>query len=156
SPRYGIPVYSDRAVKLLEPLLNKVTGQSDLSKLLLLVAPSSEPNLGRKLHCFENETRKHLGTTVITLNELKLIKEYQMLLKYDIVYTERNVSIKTLARDSNVVEQIVKRCKEENIQREAEPVIKALRQPQISVRLRAIDMKRHNLGKSDSEPFWRH
>lgn len=141
-PRYASTL-CEKKVQYLEPLLKEVSGEKDLSKLLLLVAPSSQAYFCKKLHCFNRETRRHLSSTRITLKELELMKKYQMMFKYEFVYTEENFSVKLLATNHIVVEAIIDKCKEEHLFYEPEPSIKALRKPLIQVRLRPNDLNRN-------------
>lgn len=141
SPRYSTSI-SEEKVQFLEPFLKEISSLRDLSKLLLLVAPSSKPYFCKKLHCFNNVTMKHLSSTSITMNELDMLKKYQMMFKYEIVYTEENFSVNLLATDDSIVEAIIIQCKEQHLWADPEPSIKALRKPQIEVRLRSIDRNR--------------
>lgn len=140
-PRFTSSICEKKA-HYLEPMLRDISGERDLSKLLLLIAPSTHEYFSKKLHCFNRETRKHLSSTRISLTELDLMKKYQMLLKYEFVYTEENFSVTLLATNHSVVEAIIDKCKEEHLFFEPEPSIKALRRPIIEVRLRRNDMKR--------------
>lgn len=141
-PRYTSSL-SEEKVQYLEPLLKEISGQKNLSKLLLLVAPSSKTYFCKKLHCFNNETKKHLSSTRITLKELELMKKYQMMFKYEIVYTDENFSVRLLATNNSIVEAIIDKCKEEHMFYEPEPTIRSLRKPLIQVRLRSTDLNRH-------------
>lgn len=153
SPRFSTAI-TEKRVQFLEPLLKEVTGLQDLSKLLVLVAPSSKPFFCKKLHCFNNETMKHLSSTSITMKELDMLKKYQMMFKYEIVYTEENFSVNVLATDDSIVEAIIIQCKEEHLWADPEPSIKALRKPQIEVRLRSIDLQRRD--KANKMQQWKY
>lgn len=153
SPRYSTSI-TEKRVQFLEPFLKEVTGLQDLTKLLVLVAPSSKPYFCKKLHCFNNETMRHLSSTSITLNELDMLKKYQMMVKYEIVYTEENFSVHLLATDDTIVEAIIIKCKEEHLWADPEPTIKALRKPQIEVRLRATDLNRRE--KPNKTQQWKY
>lgn len=145
-PRYGKHVDTDKAIKLLEPLLQQISGKQELNKLILLVAPTQKPYFQQKLHCFESETMKHLGSTCITTKELHLMQQFEMLLKYEIVYTQETLTTRSLASNSSIISQILQRNKEALIREEEseeEPIIKSLRDPKIPVRMRASDVKRN-------------
>lgn len=153
SPRYSTSI-TEKNVEFLEPFLKDISSLTDLSKLLILVAPSSKPYFCKKLHCFNHESRKHLCSTSITINELDMLKKYQMMFKYEIVYTEENFSINLLATDDSIVEAIIIQCKEEHLWADPEPSIKALRKPQIEVRMRSTDRNRNE--KSNKGQQWKY
>lgn len=162
-PRYGKPVTGDKAQILLEPLLRQITGRQELNTLILLLAPSSKQNFHRKLHCFDRDTFKHLGSTCITNHELELMQQYEMLIKYEMVFTDEYLPIKSLACDSSIISQLVQSRRTASLveeEPETKPKIKSLRQPKIPVRMRASDVKRiekkqNYVDGASGEPVWK-
>ncbi|TDG46454.1 hypothetical protein AWZ03_007110 [Drosophila navojoa] len=159
-PRYGNPDVEDKAQILLEPLLFQLTGRQDFNRMIFLLAPSSKQNFHRKLHCFERDTYKHLGSTCITLQELELMQQFEMLFKYELVYTDEYLNLKSLASDSSIIEQLVQSRRTallDDSEPDPEPKIKSLRQPKIPVRLRVSDVKRIKQKESGdtAEPVWK-
>lgn len=159
-PRYGKPIIEDKARVLLEPLLYQITGRQDFNKLIFLLAPSSKQNFHRKLHCFDRETYKHLGSTCITSQELELMQQFEMLFKYELAYSDEYLHVKSLASDSSIIAQLVQ-SRRTALLNDSEPdplpKIKSLRQPKIPVRLRESDVRR--IKKTDGgdviEPVWK-
>ncbi|KAL7741394.1 hypothetical protein ACLKA6_013832 [Drosophila palustris] len=158
-PRYGKPVDSEKAIRLLEPLLQEISGKQELNKLILLVAPTQKAYFQQKLHCFDSETMKHLGSTCITTKELQLMQQFEMLFKYEIVYTEEKLSIRSLSLNSSIISQILQRNKDALIhdeEHQPEPTIKSLRQPKIPVRMRASDVNRNkNMTDDYTRILWK-
>lgn len=159
-PRYGTVAVGEKAHVLLEPLLYQITGRQDYDRMIFLLTPSSKQNFHRKLHCFERETYKHLGSTCITSQELELMQQFEMLFKYELVYTDEYLNVKTLASDSSIIEQLVQSRRTALLndnEPDPQPKIKSLRQPKIPVRLRVSDVKRiKKLESGDTaEPVWK-
>ncbi|KAH8378164.1 hypothetical protein KR093_009772, partial [Drosophila rubida] len=160
SPRYGNTFEEHSPLQMLQPLLHEISGIRDLHKLILLVIanPREEPQL--KLHCFESETMTHLGNACITPAELQIMQQYQMLLKYEIVYTQEILSIRSLASDSAIITRLVQRSKEALLERkepEPEPKhpIKSLRVPRIPVRMLKFNSKRSDSEQEVKKPVWK-
>ncbi|EDW11423.2 uncharacterized protein LOC6575977 [Drosophila mojavensis] len=159
-PRYGRAAVEDKGQILLEPLLYQLTGRQDFNRMIFLLAPSSKQNFHRKLHCFERDTYKHLGSTCITLKELELLQQFEMLFKYELVYTDEYLHVKSLACDSSIIEQLVQSRRTALLNEsepDPQPKIKSLRQPKIPVRLRVSDVKRiKKIESGDTgEPVWK-
>ncbi|KAH8391183.1 hypothetical protein KR215_008630, partial [Drosophila sulfurigaster] len=141
SPRYGNVFDGHNALDVLQPLLYEISGIRELHKLILLVVHASTVGTQLKLHCFYSDTMKHLGSTCISPAELRTMQRHQMLLKYEIVYTQETLSIRSLASNSTIIESLVQRSKKALLdQKKPEPepepehVIKSLRLPRITVR----------------------
>ncbi|KAH8271976.1 hypothetical protein KR044_012586, partial [Drosophila immigrans] len=163
SPRYIKAFDGHNALHRLQPLLHEVSRTRDLHNLILLVIPPTTATATAtsqlKLHCFESDTMKHLGSTCITPAELLTMQQYQMLLKYEIVYSRESLSIRSLACNPAVIARLVAHSKlalleHKEPEPEPEPSIKSLRMPRIPVRMLNLNNK-STASNDEKKPSWK-
>ncbi|XP_030384000.1 uncharacterized protein LOC115631414 [Scaptodrosophila lebanonensis] len=106
SPRFTESTNKSSAIGLLETILHELTGRKQLNQVLLLITPTRRHKTQRKLHCFDRRTREHLGVTSITELEVDLLKKYEMLLKYEIMFADQYIQPKQIATNKSVISEL--------------------------------------------------
>ncbi|XP_043861703.1 uncharacterized protein LOC120443863 isoform X1 [Drosophila santomea] len=102
SPHYGSYAPDGTRMGVLVELLKDATRRSQLDELLLLVAPGSSSH-SQKIHCFEKETRHHLGMMPTTESEVDILREYEDMLQYQLRFTNQYCCVKRMTCDRQII-----------------------------------------------------
>jgi len=107
-PRFGRYVTGGCSMGVLEEILQEATRRADLGQLLVLITHGNR-YATRKVHCFEKKTQEHLGVIGVSESEVDLLKKYENLLKYELMFTEQYFSVKRMTCDKQTIASLFDR-----------------------------------------------